>query len=185
MEVRGTAVLTVPLFVKTRFGKDNYRKWIQSLFPDSRRIMTDRIIGVHWYSLYESLIHPTEKICELFYNNDIKGAWEAGEFSCEIAFKEVYHWLTRVKRPELLIDKTSELLITYYRPAALEVKECLHKRAIIHITEFPEAHPVVEARIAGWLKRALEFTGCKDVRVIITKSLANGDPVTEIINEWK
>ena len=43
---------------------------------------------------------------------------------------------------------------------------------------------VIEHRIAGWCERALEFTNCKNVKANITKSLRNGDDLTEIVITW-
>jgi hypothetical protein len=42
----------------------------------------------------------------------------------------------------------------------------------------------VEARIAGWMQRALEINGCKNIIVKMPKSLTKGDPVTEYLVNW-
>jgi hypothetical protein len=47
------------------------------------------------------------------------------------------------------------------------------------IAQISEPSALVGARIAGWMQRALEINGCKNVTLKIPKSLARGDSVTE------
>ncbi|MBU1355037.1 MAG: hypothetical protein KJ620_00535 [Candidatus Edwardsbacteria bacterium] len=67
----------------------------------------------------------------------------------------------------------------------MELKSSTYSQAVLHMTEFPEAHRLIESRIGGWIQRSLEIHGCKEVAVETTKSLANGDPLTELILKWK
>ncbi len=54
----------------------------------------------------------------------------------------------------------------------------------MHITKFSEPSNLIENRIAGWMEKALEISGCKNVRIQITQSLARGGPLMEIIATW-
>ena len=57
-------------------------------------------------------------------------------------------------------------------------------KAVLHITQFPEPSALVEARIAGWMQRALEINGCKNANPKITKSMTKGDSLTEFTVTW-
>ena len=68
MNVKGTAVTTIPLFIKSKFGEVAYNKWLNALAPASQKIFTTGVLVSSWYSLDDALIHSTLKICELFYS---------------------------------------------------------------------------------------------------------------------
>jgi hypothetical protein len=66
----------------------------------------------------------------------------------------------------------------------MEVVSSNDNEIITHITKFEKPNSIVEYRIAGWKQKALELTHCKNVKVIITKSLTKGDNVTEFNMSW-
>jgi hypothetical protein len=45
--------------------------------------------------------------------------------------------------------------------------------------------PIVEARIEGWVARSLEISGCVDVQVGVTESIAMGQAVTRFDLSWR
>jgi len=184
MEVKGTSVTSIPEFVKHVFGS-RYNEWIDSLSNGSRKIMNHTIFLSNWYSLQEAVIEPARKICDLFYDGRYKGAWEAGRFRADFALKGIYKFFIKLGSPEFLIKRASRIMPTYYKPSELSVHEMSSRRAKVHIIEFPEPNGFVELRIAGWIERALEISGCQDVDVKITCSLVKGDLYTEFAAEWK
>jgi hypothetical protein len=54
----------------------------------------------------------------------------------------------------------------------------------LHITKFEKPDSYVEYRIGGWMNKALEISGCKNVKTLITKDIAKGDKVTEYVMSW-
>ena len=184
MEVKGTSVATIPEFVRHGFGS-RFNEWIDSLSDGSRKIMNSTILMSDWYPLQESVVEPTGKICDLFYGSQDRGAWEAGRFSADFALKGIYKVFVKWGSPEFLVKRASKIMPTYYRPSELGVYEMSYGKAKVHITEFPEPSRFVELRIAGWMERALEISGCKGIEVKITYSLTKGDPFTEFLAKWK
>ena len=131
------------------------------------------------------MIEPTKKICELFYNRSLKGASECGRFSAEYGLKGIYKILVKLCSPEVLIKKANTILTSYYKPSKLEIAEQRKGYTVVHITHFPESDSYVEYRIAGWMERAIEICGCRNVNVNITSSLTNNDPYTEYKISWR
>lgn len=83
MKVKGSAVQSIPKFVDTHFH-DRFTEWLDSLPEESRKIMRTSFIPANvWYPFKEAIAIPTQKICSLFYDNDSRGAVEAGRFSAE------------------------------------------------------------------------------------------------------
>jgi hypothetical protein len=185
MKVKGSAIETLPIFIKDEFGDDNYEKWLSSLSSEAREVYKSRINTSAWYPLKQTLLEPTKKICELFYKGNIKGAWESGRFSAEKGLKGVYKMFIKFGSVQFLLKKASTILPTYFDPSHIDILEMEDKNALLHITQFEDADIVVDNRIGGWVERALEISGCNNIKVDIRKSLAKGDPVTELKLAWQ
>ncbi len=182
-KVKGTAILTIPLFIQKKFGEDGYNKFIDSISPKARDTYLTTIYPSFWYPIKEILIQPTEKICELFYNGNIRGAWESGHFSAEYALKGIYSLFIRFGSPSFIINRSSTLLPTYYRPSRIEIIENSKKSATLRL--FLELHSeILEQRISGWMEAALEICGCHNIKFHTIKSQAKGDPYTEFKSTW-
>ncbi|MCJ7772303.1 MAG: hypothetical protein MUP22_04115 [Desulfobacterales bacterium] len=185
MEVKGSAVNSVPEFVRVKFG-ERFDEWLDSLSEESKKIMKEHIIpAISWYPIKPSIIEPTRKICELFFGNDEKGAWEAGRFSADKGLIGVYKIFVKLGSPKFIVGRAATIFSSYYKPSSMEIADQSEKKVVLHIIEFPELERLVELRICGWIERALEISGAKTVKVELTKSLTRQDPVTEIVVEWK
>jgi hypothetical protein len=184
MEVKGSAVSSIPEFVKNRFGS-KMDDWIGKLPPDSRQIMTNKILSSSWYPVRKAVVEPTAVICDLFYGGDKRGAWESGRFSADHALRGIYKIFVKAGSPQFIIGKASNIFSSYYRPSEIKVAELSSKGTIVHITQFAEPSEYIERRIAGWIERALEISGCKGVKIQILRSLTKKDPVTEISCKWE
>jgi len=183
MTIKGSGVLALPQFVKMRFP-GRFNEWVDSLPPASRAFHERAILASDWYPLYDALIVPTQKLCDLFFNGDERGAWEAGMFSAEYALKGFYRIFFRLGSPQFLINRATRVFSSYYSESELRVVESSTRRCVVHIVAFPEPYWTLDLRIGGWIERALELVGCKGIRVEITKSKAKGDPVTEYVTTW-
>jgi hypothetical protein len=184
MQVKGTAVQTIPLFIKERFGEQQFQKWLEALPPESRKHFSSDILPPLWYPLKEAIIDPTLKLCELFYRGKIDGALEQGRFSAEHGLKGVYKLFLKFASPETLISKASSVMPTYYQPSAMEVVGKATKTATLRITKFETPHQVIEQRMKGWIERALELSGAKMAQARINASMTTGSPYTDFVVSW-
>ncbi len=184
MEVKGTALNTTNEFVKNKFG-NRYNEWFNSLPPDSKKIFGRTILSCEWYSMNYALVVPTQKICDIFYNGSNRGAWEASRFNAECSLRGVYKMFIRFGSVEFLLKQASRIFSTYFRPSELKLTEIHNNTAIVRILDFPEPNNIIEMCIGGWIERALEISGCTEVKVKITNSLTKGDPFTEYLMEWQ
>lgn len=185
MEVKGTAIITIPLFIKKRFGEGGFKQWIEALTPEARRVYQDHVFSSSWYPLKELMIEPLRKMCFLFYAGDLKGARESGRFSADHSLKGIYKILVKLGSPEFMLGKAGTILGVYYNPSEMKVVESRKGQGIMQITKFPNMDRVLEIRIVGWMERALEISGGKEPDIKVTKSLTAGDPLSEFIATWK
>ena len=185
VEVKGTAIITVPLFIKERFGEGGLNQWIDALTPEARKVYQASVFASSWYPLKELLIEPLRKMCALFYAGDLKGAKESGRFSADYSLKGIYKIFVKLSSPESIVRRAGSILPMYYTPSEMKVVESRKGQGIVQITKFPDMDQVLEIRIAGWMERALEISGGKQPNIKITRSLTAGDSLSEFLATWK
>ena len=179
MEIKGTAVKTIPDFVRSKFP-DRYEEWLSSLPEDSKKIIGNIIFANNWYPLEAAATIPTKQIGIILYaNNPVQAAMESGRYSAEVGLTGIYRFFVKASSPSFIISMGGKILSTYYRPSEMKVASSTNNNIIMHITKFPEINVIIENRVAGWVQKALEISGCKNVNILISQSLTRGNPVTE------
>jgi hypothetical protein len=185
MEVKGTAVKSIPEFVQKTFPL-RYQEWLNSMPETSKRIMGGLIFTNNWYPLNEGLTIPMKAISKMFYNSDeTKTARVMGQFSAAVALTGVYKFFIQFGSPKFIIERGGRVFSTYFQPSEMVVVNVQKNGLSVHITRFPEPESIIEQNIAGWMEKALEISGCRLVKAEITKSLVNKHPYTEINISWQ
>jgi len=183
MEIKGSAVKSIPDFIKKNHSV-KYKEWLESLPEASRLIFQDSVLPSKWYSLKDGGIIPTEKLGEMFYQDALKGAWECGRFSAEMGLTGLYKFFIKAASPFFIISKAGKIFTTYYSPSSMDVVDKGDNWVILQISQFEEAHPVIESRIGGWIEKAMQIHGVSSVTVDLTKSMTRGDKTTEFRVSW-
>ena len=183
MEVKGPAVKSIVDFIKNNY-KERFDKWIDSLPESSKKIMKNPIYATSWYPIEDGVVAPTRKMAEMFFKNSFEAAWQSGRYSADVGLKGVYRIFVKATKPSFIISRANNVFTSYYKPSEMIIADSSDKHVIVHITKFAKPNAIVEYRIAGWMERALEISGCKDLKVFISQSLTKGDPITEFKIRW-
>lgn len=184
MEIKGTAVKSIPEFVRQKYATE-YAHWMNSL-PEASKKIIESVNAANWYPLMAGGVEPTKKVGEMFFNGDYKkGAFELGRFSADISLNGIYKLYVKFASPGHIISRASRIFAAYYMPSKMETAELRPNSVKLIMTEFDQPSEVIEYRIAGWIERALEISGCKGIEVKITESLAKGNKRTVFENSWK
>lgn len=183
MKVKGTAVKTIPDFIRTEHP-EKYKEWIEKLPEKSRELFFNGALASEWYPIQEAIILPTKLMSELCYGHPTKGAYECGRFSAETSLKGIYKFYVKLSTPRHIIDRASRVLQAYYEPSELKIANSGSNHVTVHIVKFPTASEVVDQRLAGWMEKALEISGCNNIDIKIPKSLTKGNLYTEFVITW-
>ncbi|WP_436514736.1 hypothetical protein [Ekhidna sp. To15] len=183
MEVRGSVVSNINAYVKEAHP-DNYEKWISSLSEKSQELM-ERTTSSKWYPINEGILEPTRIMCDLFYGSPKEGAWKSGRYSAEVGLTGLYKVFVVISSPSFLIKRASRVLATFYAPTEVNVVDSSDHSMLVHFTKLPTENEYLEYRIAGWMEKALELCGCKDLSVRTTRSIAKGDELFEVQISWR
>jgi hypothetical protein len=183
MEIKGSAVKSIPDYLK-KYHPEKYMTWLDALPEKSKKIFSEPVLPSAWYPLQDAALIPTEALGQLIFSDAVKGAWQCGRYSAESALTGIYKFFIKAASPFFIIDRAGKIFSTFYQPCAMDVVEKGEDYVVLHITRFDEPSRLIEGRIAGWIERAMEIHGVSYVSVIIEKSLAQGDPLTQILVKW-
>ncbi len=165
MEIKGTALLAIRDFVKLNH-QDKYEQWLGMLNEGSKQIFQSSIDSTKWYPVEIAAIEPTQRISELFFNNDIvKGAWESGRYSAQKGLTGIYKIFVKATSPSFIISRAKDVFARYYRPCEMEVVKNQDAGVLINLINADGCDNVIVNRICGWIERALEISGVKDIRI--------------------
>ncbi len=184
MEIKGTAVKTTPDFVKDRYSS-KYLEWLQTMPQSSKLIFEQPIYATSWYNLIDSVIIPTQKVGDLFYDgNHTDAALDLGRYSADVALKGIYKIFVRVSSPHFVLSRASSIFSAYYKPSDIKVIESKDKRCVIELKQFAVNEKLIMHRIAGWIEKTLEITLKAALRVDVQNEVNNNMLVTRITAEW-
>jgi hypothetical protein len=184
MEIKGTAITAIRDYVKLNFP-DKLPEWLNRLPETSKNIYSGVIDSSRWYPLEEGGIIPTRHTAELFFKGNYeKAAWEGGRYSAEKGLSGIYKIFVKASSPAYIIQRASRVFATYYQPCRMEVVEKTENSVVLDISDMTQSDIVVEYRIAGWIEKALEISGAKNVKIAFPKSMVNGDDVTRFSITW-
>ncbi len=184
MRTKGTTVKAIQNFVKAEYP-NQYNDWLNSLPPKSREIMNGAIYATDWYPIQEGAVLPTYHLKMFFDQNSLKAAWHSGRHSADATLTGVYKIFVKVANPSYIIKRASKITATYYENVVVDSGEETKNSVVVTIYKFEQIDKLIEHRIGGWMERALELSGCSDVKMRITKALSKGDIETRYEITWK
>ena len=61
MEVKGEAVLSIPIFILKKCGRKGFNQWLSLLSPEARKVFSTPINKEDWFPLKEIMTEPMKK----------------------------------------------------------------------------------------------------------------------------
>lgn len=184
MRAKGLAVQPIPLFIKANFSIDDYEMWLGRLSAEAQDIFRNKIHASQWYSMKYGIIEPDEKLCQLFYDNDVRGAWASGMYSAEHGLTGILKFFVKLGSPQFIIKQANRIIPHYYSDSEMSCISCTKNSAVLRITRFDMPHPMIEAGICGFIEEALLICGVHNISISIEKSLTRNDDCTEFHFTW-
>jgi hypothetical protein len=185
MKVKGTILTSALGFVKENFS-NRYNDWLNGLPAKSKEILGNPIMASEWYEIEEGLIEPTRSLANMFYNGDVsKVAWEMGRYSAEVGLTGIYKVFVLIATPQFIMKRGGKILSSFYQPSVLNTGNERPKGVDILIPEFERSSEITESRIGGWMEKALEICGVKNISIDKTKSMDKGDDQTVYVVNWE
>jgi hypothetical protein len=184
MQVKGGECKDIQKFIKEKFGEQKYKKWLESLPEESKKIFSGIILESLNYDVKHGSHIPLNKMCEMFYSSDKeKGAREYGKWSGKRALTTTYKNFLKSDLTKF-VENIPAIYKTYHKDSDIAVSTKLeNNKIIVTVTKFEEPDYLKEISIVGYFEAALELMGKKVNSAKLTRSLAKGDKCTEFILE--
>lgn len=182
--IKGTGLLSLPEFIKDKFGPESFQKWLDSLAPEAKALYERSAVASQWYDLNQYFIEPMVLMGDLFYGGSEEGAFEEGRYCAEYSLGGVYRFFLKLGGIKIMIKKAHTILDAYFDSCKLEAEVGEDNRAVMRIVQLDGVHAVVEANIRGWIVKGLEMAGAQGLKVEIGQRLSKGDVCTEYLISW-
>ena len=173
MEIKGTAVKTIPEYIKTNYS-ENFDTWFELLPEASKKIFAANILSTKWYQLDDAIVIPMEILSEILSIDEKKLAWDLGVYSSKSALTGVYKVFVRIASTSFIIKRAANMLQAYYRPSEVKLYEQETQKAVFEFINFLKADHILMQRIAGWSKNTFDAVGAKNVEVKL-KDIKEGE----------
>lgn len=189
IKIKAVNLISSKEFVKQGFGEEGLRKVISLLSDEDKKIIDrDIILSNEWISLDAWIRFFEIAIRELAGGNE-NFIVKAGEFNAEKELRGIYRVVIRVANPEFVANRCPTLIKIYFYSdegkIESKVKKLDKNKFVISAGDFKPQHRILELGILGWLKKAFEINGAKNVDIKLTKSLMQGDGSFECSVSWE
>jgi len=163
--VKGTAIIPVDVYIKTRWGMKGREKIWQGLGPEARQVLSGRLVPLSWYPL--SVISELyQKISEIYGSGRPEFCRPIGRDAADYGLTFVHKLILRFNTPELLARRGPELWSSYYQPSIMDMSESVPGK-VVAVIKGLDTSPAHLESIAGWMERVAELVGGKNVKVTI------------------
>ena len=184
VKIKGTAISDTLKRIKAKFGDEGVEQIMNSLSEESRAVFTDQtIIPSSFYSL-DAFVELLECLVRLFHDGKSSVLTELSEELIERQLRGVYRIFVRLKSPESVATRVSNMNATYFNGITGEARITVPRSFVSRYYGFRSNHAIFEYCIIGYFQAALRICGAKNVRASFTTSIARGGPFSECTVTW-
>lgn len=164
LQVRGVVLESILLNMRMRLSDAERKSFRHALDPALLPVLDTPVTLRGWYpvsvltGLMEACAASLPEAPERTY-------WRIGRQSCDDTLTSVYRLMSRFSSPEFILRRAVRLWNDYYDGGDFEVLESLPESGRIRISEAGFPHPSLCHRIGGWIERAVELSGGREVVV--------------------
>lgn len=185
MMVKGTAVRAVRGYVTEQFGSSGCERWLAALPEGSRILFTGSVLASGWYPARDGVIEPLRTMCDTFYRGDLAAARRQGRFSADQDLRGVYRAFVKVASPQFLIRNVAAIWGSYYTDTQAAAVPTGERSVRLEVRGVDPDNPYNQHAIAGWVERALEICGCREVAIAMDNQPAGGRGNYRFDITWK
>jgi hypothetical protein len=182
VNVKGTALKARLRFVEQRGGDEAWRRFSEALSPETRRLIDDRILASGWYP-FDAYVEMSEVIDRQLGKGDLELCHELGRFSCDTNLPTLYKLFFRMSDIPSLIRRATAAWRVNYDDGSMTVLEEGDHFVRLRM-EVPRPHRAHCLSVRGWVVRAGELSGAKQVSVV-ERCRLKGDPHCELDITWR
>jgi hypothetical protein len=182
VNVKGTALRARLRFVEQRGGIDGYRRFLDAMSPSTRAIVDARILASGWYP-FAAFVEICELIDRQLGAGDLALCDELGRYACEANLPTLYKIFFRMADVHYIVRRAAAAWRVNYDEGTMTVLD-ENDNIVTMRMEVPTPHRAHCLSVRGWIVRAGELSGAKDVHVDESCRL-HGDPHCQFVLRWR
>lgn len=160
--VKGTGIIPVIEYIKEKFGEEVYSNILKRLPTEYQETLND-LFDIKWYPL-EILSTLYTEISKEIGKGDFKICWEIGRYSAEYGLNKIYKFFLKLGSIKLFINKGPAMYSTYYKGSTIKFLKDEEKYLELKIEGIKTSVAHLYS-IGGWIEKAGELVGAKNVKV--------------------
>ena len=182
MNVKGTALRARLRYVEERGGVDGYRRFVDALGPETRALVDARILASGWYP-FPAFVEICETIDRQLGDGTLGLCHELGRYACDANLPTLYKIFFRMADVRYIIRRAAAAWRVNYDEGSMSVVD--EGDHIVRLRmEVPAPHRAHCLSVRGWIVRAGELSGARDVHVREACRL-EGDPHCQFELTWR
>ncbi|HEY2747706.1 MAG TPA: hypothetical protein VGL86_23955 [Polyangia bacterium] len=182
MNVKGSVLRARLRYVEERGGEDGHRRFIDALAPSTRAIVDERILASGWYP-FAAFIDICEVIDRQLGAGDLALCDELGRYGCDANLPTLYKIFFRMADVLYIVRRAAAAWRVNYDEGSMTVVGEGDHEVTLRM-EVPAPHRAHCLSVRGWIVRAGELSGAKDVRVD-ERCRLNGAPHCQFELRWR
>lgn len=184
MNVKGSALRSTMTFLRERYPEDFCQKVVSTIPPAHRAILEKPIQQSGWYdaTILYTLMHIIAKASN---ENEEDLFFRMGKQSCDDGLNTIYKIFFKVGSPTFILKHVAQVWGNYYSEGRMVLLSGTSTTAHMRLegVQFPDES--LCHRIRGWMVRASELSGGKNVRVFHETCVHRGGTSCEWKGAWE
>lgn len=180
---KGLGFINVRSFVTDRYGAPAWKALVDS-FPPADRAVLSSIVSIGWYELdlYARLIRALD---QQLGRGNLKLVYALGRFEAERDLTGVHQWFLKLFGPSTAIDQIGKYWQRFHDTGAWTMIRPGDRQVIAQLAGWGVVDAALCRELLGYLGRALELLGGRDISLSHPRCRVEGEPVCEFHLAWR
>jgi hypothetical protein len=182
-QVKGTAVVSTLRFIRERFGPEGVELVRADLDPALQASLPPEPLGSAWYP-FPLLVALGRAAARRFGGGLADFHRDLGRASADHGLNTIYRLLFRLGSPHFAVSHATRVWTAHYDSGRMRAVVIEPGHAVLELAGFGEPVPELCERLLGWMSRAVELAGGRDLRIVHGQCVLRGDPTCQFEGWW-
>lgn len=184
LQIKGVVLQSTLQSIRERLSTPEWEAFALALDPALRPLLENPTDPAAWIPA-PALTALMQAYASVLQDDPIQTYRRLGRESCDDNLTAVYRLMSRLARPEFILRRAVRVWGDFYDRGEFEVLETSPESGAIRVTGAGFPHPALCHRIGGWIERAIELSGGREVRVDHPACVFEGADCEEWRASWK
>ena len=179
--IRGTALLATRAYLEQTHGADAFDRTLMLLRSDHQAVWSTTPLADQWYS-HEAVLAMDDAAAALFGPDIFE---EIGAYVAEYDLNFVHRFILKFTSPMWIMDRGAKLWSEFFNSGRWTITPGEGPKSLVGVLQdFAIVNPRQCRIIAGFVRRAGELTGARNIKVEHPECRSRGAAACVFTAEW-